>query len=290
LPNNRQINIEVFHPAGDEELAEQVFKLIVASLKCQDNQPLEAGSKIATKIKGEGLKNLGGGNQGHSQKETFLIRNAAKKDVGFVIDTLLINLPDSNKPGIQSANYYYLRDGFDKEQVAYFQSNKELTEFAWKGEIGGTEGAIGTEVTLDKDGVMTVKILDTKVEEEKYYPGPAAIPDVLAESAFAAMLDSNCPKIILDIIQSDGTITPTLISRTETKNLPADANFANTFRLEFLNGQDFSEQVYLDGSRRISKILLQQDNLYIIERADVKDIFEKFPYQAERVLQKKLLE
>lgn len=290
LPNNRQINIEVFHPAEDEEPAEQAFNCIVASLKFQDNQLLDAGSKIVTTIKDKTLKSLAGNNQGHSQQETFLIRNAAKQDVGFTIDTLLINPPGSTKPDIQSANYYYIRNRHDKEQVAYFQGSNDLTEFTWKGEISGAEGTIGTEVMLDSNGVMTVRILDSQAEEEKYYPGPAAIPDIFAESAFAAMLDSNCPKIILDLIQSDGTITPMLISRIDAQNIPVNEKFIIAFKLEFLNRQGFSERVYLDGSRQISKILLQQEDLYIIERADVKNIFEKFPQQAERALQKRLPE
>jgi hypothetical protein len=290
LPNGRQINIEVFHPAEDEELAEEVFKLIVASLKYQDDQLLGAGGKIVSKIKDETLKNLAGNDKRYSQKETFLIKNEAKQDVGFAIDTMLINSPDSNKPGIQSANYYYIRSRFEKEQVAYFQGNNDLTEFIWKGEVSGAEGAVGTEVTLDSNGAMTIGIPGSATEEEKYYPGPASIPDIFAEFAFAVMLDSDCREIILDVIQSDGTIVPTLISRIEIKNIPADENFACAFKVEFLNGQGYSEKVYLDGNRQVVKILLQQENLYIIERAEVQDIFEKFPRQGESVLQKKLLD
>jgi hypothetical protein len=137
---------------------------------------------------------------------------------------------------------------------------------------------------------MTIGIPGSATEEEKYYPGPASIPDIFAEFAFAVMLDSDCLEIILDIIQSDGTIVPTLISRIETKNIPADENFAGAFKVEFLSGQGYSEKVYLDGNRQITKILLQQENLYIIERAEVQNIFEKFPRQGESVLQKKLLD
>jgi glutathionylspermidine synthase len=46
LPNNRQLDIEVYQTAGDTALAEEIFKSVAESLKFTDNQLLEAGSKI----------------------------------------------------------------------------------------------------------------------------------------------------------------------------------------------------------------------------------------------------
>ena len=51
LPNNRQLNIEVLELLGDTNLAEQVFKHIVASLKLKD-----PAAEIIAEIKSEGLR------------------------------------------------------------------------------------------------------------------------------------------------------------------------------------------------------------------------------------------
>ena len=54
-----------------------------------------------------------------------------------------------------------------------------------------------------------------------------------------------------------------------------------------MDGQGFSEQVYLDGQRRISRMLLQQESTYTFERTGAENILREFPEQGSYILQRK---
>jgi hypothetical protein len=195
-------------------------------------------------------------------------------------------------------SYYYIRGQSGQEQAALFQSGNNLTEFAWKSQTSGQGGRSGAEIVLDKDGIMTIKDFDLQAKEKDYQISPAAIPDVLSEFVFSQMIDSNSGEILVDIIEPDGKITPTLISRTDvhspaalqSQNSKADVTVEETvylFKMEFLDGRGFSGQVYLDGQRRISRMLLRQESTYILERTGAENILSEFPEQGSYILQKK---
>jgi hypothetical protein len=145
---------------------------------------------------------------------------------------------------------------------------------------------------------MTVKEFDLQAKEKDYQISPAAIPDVLGKYIFSQMLDSDQKEIFVDIIEADGKITPALISRIEmspsvaSQNRSSGADVAQEeaaylFRMEFLDGRGFSEQVYLDDQRRISRMLLQQESTYTLERTSAENILREFPEQGSYILQKK---
>ncbi|GAF83679.1 unnamed protein product, partial [marine sediment metagenome] len=292
LPNDRQLDIEVYQIeeplAPDADLAEQVFKRIAEGLKFKDNQLLEAGSVIVAEIKNIGLDYilpLAGNKQTQSQESFFLIKDARNHSIGFTMD-VLIDSGTNDQLNIQAVSFLYARGRYAQEQAAFFQSDNSFNKFAWKSETVSPAGRSGTEITLDEAGVMAVGKLGTQIEKTSYQLGPAAIPDVFLEMVFKQTLDSNHKKIIVDIIDSDGQITPTLISRIEAEEEPA-----YVLEVEFLDGRGFSEQVYLDNQKQVSKILLQQKSLFILERTSAENILREFPEQANYILQKnKMLE
>ena len=317
LPNNRQLNIEVYQTTGDTDLAKQVFERITESLKFEDNQLFKAGSEIVTAIKIAGLDRF---LDNQSRKDFFLIKDVRKRTIGFTMDVLGPRFAKSSQNGgaqlnIQAASFYYIRGRYAHERATFFQSDNSFDEFIWKSEISSIRGRNSTEITLLKDGIMTVKKFNAQVEEKNYQISPAAIPDVFIEFIFGQMLDSDYEKIFVDIIKADGTILPALISRIETPRRfaslaplcllsqtargvtrvqvqnrnsgPAivEEETAYAFRMELLDGRGFSQQLYLDEQRRISKALLRQESIYSLERTTVENILEHFPEKADYVLQ-----
>jgi hypothetical protein len=306
LPNNRRLDIEVYQAAGDTDLAEGIFNSVIDSLKFTDNQLLEAGSKIVAEIKGKGLDSFlaSVGNklapsgveagQEWDRESFFLIKDARERTIGFTMEVL--SSPEPGRFGAES--FYYIRGRHDHEQVTFFQSGNSLTEFVWKSETSSPSGRSGAELVLRKNGIMTVKEFDLQVKEKTYQISPAAIPDVFGEFVLGQMLDTNEMEILVDIIEPDGKITPTLVSRTDahspaalqSQNSEADVAKEETvyvFKMEFLDGQGFSEQVYLDGRRRISRMLLQQESTYTFERTGAENILREFPEQGSYILQRK---
>lgn len=321
LPNNRRLDIEVHQETGDTNLAEGIFNSVINSLNFTENRLLEAGSKIVTEIKGKGLDSFLGPhsaknsqNGGHLDNEDresfFLIKDARERTIGFTMEALGSHFAERPQNGaaieqgpeaqlnVRGWSFYYIRGRHDQEQVTFFQSGNNLNEFVWKSETSGPSGRSGVEIVLDKNGIMTVKEFDLQAKEKDYQISPAAIPDILGKYIFSQMLDSDQKEIFVDIIEADGKITPAHISRIEVSPLFASQNrssgadvvqkeAAYLFGMDFLDGRGFSEQVYLDDQRRISRMLLQQENTYILERTDAENILREFPEQGSYILQKK---
>lgn len=298
LPGNRQLDIEVHQAVGDTNLARQAFKRIAEGLKFQDNQLLEAGSKIIAEIKNKGLSLL---LNNQNRENFFLIKNAAGRTIGFTMDVFSAGNQTAPTPdyptgpplNIQSAGFLYIRGRYHHEQVTFLQSNNRFENFTIKSETSSPAGRSpsavssarpnrGTETTLETSGVMTVRKFDgaqALTKAKSCHPGPAAIPDAFLELLFSQMLDSYHKKIIADIIEPDGTITPVLISGTEAAG---DAEYVLT--MELLNGRGFYEQVHLDHQKQISKRLLQQEDAYILERTSRENILKEFPERADFIL------
>ena len=231
----------------------------------------------------------------------FLIKDAGGQTIGFTMDALGTRLekrPQNEVPlvdsaqdaqlNIQAASLFYIRDRYPREQVAFFQSDNTLERFVWQSEVSSLTGRSRIESVLGKDGTITITTLSTQGEKKKNYQlGPAAIPDVFLEQLFSQILDSDHKKLIVDIIVPDGTITPVLISKIEAEDTTAaEEDAAYALRMELLNNRGFSELAYFDSQKQISKRLLQQKELYILERTDAENILREFPERAAYILQR----
>jgi len=288
LSDNRQLDIEVSQITGDIDSAERVFKRISESLKFEDNQLLETGSEIIAEIKRAGIDSF---LYNANRQASFLITNSRGRPVGCTMDVLIDSGSDAQL-NIRAASFLYIRDRHAREQVELFQSDNSFGEFTWKSETSTSSitGRIGTEIILDEEGLMTVRKFGLQREEGNYKPSNVAIPGVLLELAFSQMLDSDYKKIILDEIEADGTIIPTLISRIDTEDTDVvEEEAAYVLKVEFFKNRRFSEHVYLDNKKRIIKRVPQQQGIYIIASASVEDILRRFPEQADYILQRKEL-
>jgi len=292
LPNGRQLEIEVHQIAGDGGLAEQAFERIAKSVKFKDNRLLEAGSRIVGQIKTRGLNSFLGS---RDQQDYFIIRDLRRSPahpLGFMID-VLAGSETNGKPDVQAASLFYMQDirgRHVQEQVTFFQSDNSFDNFVWKGHIHTVNEVSSTEVILDKAGVMTVSKSNVLPKDRIYQLGSAAIPDIFIRQLFSQMLDSGSKEIIVDIIASDGKITPTFVSRLQDE---ADAvkgpEDAYVLGLEFLTGRGFSERVYLDYQKQISKRLVRQNVTYLLESTTLEEIKKQFPEQQESILRNKIL-
>jgi hypothetical protein len=306
----------------DNQLLEAGSK-IVAEIKGKglDSFLTSVGNKLAP----SGVE----AGQEWDRESFFLIKDARERTIGFTMEAMDSNFaPVPAAPPLLSAtadkgvqaerpqndvavepapeaqlnilawSFYYIRGRHDQEQVTFFQSDNSFNEFVWKSETSGPSGRSGVEIVLDKNGIMTVKEFDLQAKEKDYQISPAAIPDVLSEFIFSQMIDGDSGEILVDIIEPDGKITPTLISRTDahspaalqSQNSEADVAVEETvyvFKMEFLDGRGFSEQVYLDDQRRISRMLLQQESTYTLERTGAENILREFPEQGSYILQRK---
>ena len=306
LPNSRQFNVEVYQTTGDTELAKRAFERIVGSLEFKGNRLLEAGGEIIAAIKSKGLDSFlapSKNEQGQSQEDFFLIKDARGRGIGFTMDVLgfpakrlqseapfIAPMPKAQLD-MQGVSLLYVRGQYTREQVIFFQIRNNLGEFAWNSRLSSPAGKSTTEVVLNEAGIMTVRKYGARAKEKNYQFGPVAIPVIFGELALSQMLDSDHNKIFVDVIDADGTILPTLVSRVEAEDIAADEEAAYIFGVEFLDGSGVSQRIYLDDQRQIVKRILRQEAIYTIERASIESILRQFPERTDYILQKnKMLE
>jgi len=283
LPDNRRLHIEVRQITGDAGLAQKVFKRVIEGLNFKNNHLLEAGSEIIAEVKSKGLA---GFLDNQNQQVFFLVKTPGKNSdqtIGFTID-VLIDSGQNIGPNIQGAGLLYTRSPYGQERITSFQSDNSFDNFVWKSETQSPAARSGTEIILDANGIMTVRKSDMQPAEKSRRPGPTAIPSLFLQQLLSTMLDSGKKEIIADIITPDGTITPTYICRTETSE-PANEQAAYALTLGSLSRADFSEQIYLDKQKQISKRVLHLENITILDRAAVTDILTEFPEKADAILQ-----
>ena len=285
LPNRRHLEIEVFQSAGRAELAERVFRRILESLKFKDSPLLEAGSEIIAEIKSLGLASF---LNNQTNESFFLIRDVQNRTIGFSMDIIINTHTDTLN--IQAAGYLYARGLHAQEQVAFFQSNNKFDQFSSKSETSKPGSEFGVELAMDKSGLLTVRKLAPETEEKTCRPGPAALPEALLELFLGKMLESRHEQVMVDVIKTDGTITPTIISKIEVDKAAAgESEAVYALKAEFLDGLGFSEQIFFDNQKQVSKTLLRQREIYTVERTSAKNIIKEFPERADYILQKNKL-
>ena len=123
------------------------------------------------------------------------------------------------------------------------------------------------------------------MEEKRYKFSPTMIPEIFIEPLLSQMLQDDINEIIIDIINSDGSIIPVYISYTEAdEGIAENSDAIYAFRIDFMSEQDFSEYVYLDQQKQISRIILHQNQQYVLEKTSLENIAEAFPERADIIL------
>lgn len=281
LPDNRQLDIEVRHIASEGRFAEQAFQGIIESLKFEDNELLETGTEIVTQIKTRGLA---GFLDNQNRQAYFLVKDESKRTLGFITDVLVDSGTETQR-NIRSAGLFYMKGQNSFEQATSFQCSNSLEEFVYRSELSSKADRRGTEIMQKKAGEIIVRRFQAELQEKIYRLNPAATPDIFLDLLLLQMLESDKDRIIVDLIEANGKIIPTLIAAVvAAEDLNADEDTAYVFELELLDGRGFIERIYMNDRKQIYKRLARQDNEYILERTDAKSIAIEFPEYAEFVL------
>ena len=276
LPCGRQLDIEVHQIMSDPELSKRIFNRLLKNLSFKEDPLLEAGAEVVTMMKNKGLDSY---LDHRNQRTLYLIKDSTGRPIGFTMDVLA----DSGKDprwNVQGAGFLYIGGQNDFEQETLFKCDENLDEFMYLRKFDSALETSSTEIVLDASGALAVRKSERQTEARKYYPGAAALPDVFFDHLFRQMLDSDMQEIAVDLIEASGKIVPTYISRIEAD--PSEA--AYVFDLEFLDDPGFSQRVFLNEQKQIFRSLIQQENLYILERTSAEVIAREFPEYAQRIL------
>ncbi len=275
LPFNRRLDIEVHQFAGETELARKVFREIINSVRFTDNQLLKAGAEIVSTIKSKGIRNL---LNPQNRQSCLLIKNMTGQNVGFTIDILDSSNLETNQFDIQASGYLHLSSKNILEQRTFFGCADNLGAFRWQSNTFGNLNRRSSDIVLNEAGIMSIRIPTDTLGTSRFRPSPAAIPDIFLEQLFAEMLERNTARIMFEIIDSDGKITPVLAETGNSADYSGEqGKFAYAITLKLLDESGASEQVYFDSGKRIVKTILRSRQNYILERTDVEQLMAKFP-------------
>jgi hypothetical protein len=112
------------------------------------------------------------------------------------------------------------------------------------------------------------------------------VPDVILDPVLTKVLDSNGQAVIIDVIRSEGIITPVYVEKMPPAKGQTDSN---SVKMEWLDGRNYWQQTYYDDSKKPIKIVLGQESTYTLNRADANEIIRIFPERANLVRDKKQL-
>jgi len=281
LAAGRQLEIEVIQTEEEQGLAQQVFDKIVKGIRFSDNGLLQAGARIVSEVRGAGLNGILA-SDGRSIS-LFIIADARGQAIGFTMDAMATAQTDTNTT-VKAANYLYMREPMADEQVEFFRCDGAFEQFTWRVESNSRAGSKGIEMEGEA-GVLVVRHLTSTSsvesradsDENRYTLGGAAVPDIIIDPVLTKMLDGDRQAIVIDVIRSDGTITPVYVEKMAPAKGETDSN---AVRVEWLDGRGLWQQVYYDGSKKPVRMVIGREDTYMLNRADANEIAETFPERA----------
>jgi len=290
LPDSRTLEVEVFQPASEGELAERAFKRILGSIKFQENTLLKAGTELITGIKDRGLNGIlqSSWPYYYDPQVFFLINDARGRTIGFATD-VLAGTGSASGMNIQAASYQYIRGKAASEHTTFLKSDDRFEGFFLKSETSGRSGRSGSEISRRASGEVTVREFGVRgvSREKKYLPGPAVVPDILLDVVLIQMLDGGENQIMLDMIRTDGSIAPLVVSKSDAGRSGPGPKAAYALTLDVLDGQNHKREIYFDEGKHILKIIIRQEETFTLRAANLETVLQQFPERADYLLHQK---
>lgn len=244
--------------------------------------PARAGSRLIGRIKQKGISSF---LDTESLRTFFLIKSGSRGAIGFSMETY-VDSNDRSGFEINSASMLYMPGRGGQEQLSYFSSDQRFDRFSWKSETVSAAGSIGVELRLEEDQNLSVRRLGLNGVQRNYKLDSVVIPDYLLDLVLVEMSQTGYRKVIIDILEHDGMITPALIQKMPLDGGDRDTlGAADILKLELLDGRGYSQIVFFDGEGKIFKVILNQERTYILERSSAEEIRDIFPERADFILQ-----
>ena len=188
---------------------------------------------------------------------------------------------------LRAATFFYIRsNNLSNEQVTFFQGNDTIDRFYWKSETNSIRGKKSIEIVVNEPSSMTVTKFSHEAATENFHLSPAAMPVIFMNQLLELFIASKYNEVTVDIIEAEGVITPALL----TKLKPASSDTDFLVKIIFLDGSEFFEDVYFNQQKQVTKRLIHQNSIFVIERTTEQKIAELFPERVEYFNEGQILE
>ncbi|HAL44698.1 MAG: hypothetical protein A2Y12_05115 [Planctomycetes bacterium GWF2_42_9] len=285
LPNDRILTLQVAQKGTGTELAEKVFKALLASAKYFDDNAYAKGLNFLNEFKNSHLPSLPL-TELNSQNlvDFFRIKDSAGNSIGFTTDSLTYTSEPNDGFNFTLSSLFFYSPSFKTiAEQSFFRADTTLTIFDWSVKEGN-QLANRQEITrlqLDKNKIVTIE-KSGRIEQFPFTN--IMMPESLFDLVVADFLKSNFDSLYIEILLSDGTIAPVMLSRiksTQTSALPA----RSAAQADFFGVFTANIKMYYDGSGRLVSSELQGNLTYRRERTTKASIFADFPQWLSKIEQ-----
>jgi len=271
LPNNRTITIEVVETSIGIEIAEKIFTTIIDNLNYNEDNLVETGLNFVKEIKNEGL---GSQLNNFDSQSCFFIQDSNKSNIGFTID-FLANIKNDEQFTIRGASETFWSGRNPQERKTLFRCDNGLNKYIWQIRVNMRNFQTGATITLDESGVITF-VNQTSGRSRQYLNCSNVIPNTLLELLIKPAIQKNISDMVIDIIDSNGQISPTRLS---IKPASSTEDYSHILTLQSLFSDESPETFYLNENNRI----IRADGNYNLDRTDIATIEKEFPGMSEYI-------
>ena len=295
LPGNHLLEIEA-QRIDTAFKVDTIFENMVQNLRLDLKPPLQAGIDVIKQMKSKGTRQL---LDEFDSPSAFLIMDSQNNPLGFILE--VFSEVQTTKPYEYKADVlYYLREPYRHRESALFYGNEEITEYVWKSERNTYRNKTEFQTVLNKEGIITLTRLSVPPVEKILQPSYSSIPEVFSDMLVSYILASDFDKVNVEIIESNGKITPMNIVRTEPETTRPDFEEpAYALQINFLDDSGLSQKIYFDENGKTIRELLDipvrkrgflsssdsRETLTFV-RSKAEHLATQFPEQSEQILQK----
>ncbi len=277
LPDGRILTLEVGHKGLGIELAEKVFKALLASAKYYEGSPLAEGAEFLKNFKKSYTDFL----PPDSSQNYYRVKDIRGNNIGFTANAAKRPANLNKNSSFSSAGVQFVSTRLNSyAEISLFHSDISMTKFDWLVKQSNllTNREMPVFIQLS-DGSLTV---NKQGKTENFAFTDTMLPETFFDTAVTAFLRGNSDTIMLDFIISDGRIAPAIISKINIPPaLKSTAKFAAG--IELLSANTIYQKVYFDGEARPIFAEVQSSFSYKIERASKADILADFPQWTEKI-------
>lgn len=157
----------------------------------------------------------------------------------------------------------------------HFESPLSLSSFTLESAFVMQNGPAAVRLELSSDRQLQIR---QGTKQSIVFPGPAAVSDMLLALLIDFYRQQSAPKICLDMIASDGSIRPVIISMLPVEKAAAKAEeMASVIRVQSVGGFSFEEYYYDRDQKPIGRLTLSSRQQPLIwEPASETDVKKHF--------------
>lgn len=255
--------------------------ILIAAIivEARHNKPLKAGDDIIKMLRANGIASY---LKDKNAQQYFMVKNFRGQPFGFTTEQFDLTGP-TTLPQINLKSLIYIKGQYGQHQVVLFKGNNNIDFYEWNYKVATRAGSENLIITMDENQILTIATLGQKSKEISFKLNRPAIPDAYLDFVLKQMINSKHEKIIVDVVQIDGQITPLLITKIGLLAPEGDKQAWQVLELRLLDSTGFTQRVFINNQGDIAKKVLPKEKI-IMERTDINTILRLFPKQSQYLL------